>query len=212
MRGLDRASPALLDAIRYVPVEIDGRRLEPDSATRPIPLTPGERRIAARAPDGRQAVQTLSIEPSARAKLELRFQPVPSDPPARAVAAPRGADPPGPREPGASQSDGASSLRTVAYVAGGVGALGFVAFGVFGAMNSATYHDLEDSCADSSCAAERADDIDRGRRYQLFANLGLGVGIAGAVAGTLTYVISLGSESELEATAEPGGVTLRGRF
>ena len=111
--------------------------------------------------------------------------------------------------------------RTWAYVAGGVGALGVVTYGVFGAMNLSKHSKLMNECPDRECPPEfdYQGDVDAGRRNKHIANAGFAVGIVGLGAGAALYVLSLDSKKDgpkASSTAQvgvgPGSVTVRGTF
>lgn len=105
--------------------------------------------------------------------------------------------------------------RTAAYVSGGVGVAGLAAFGVFALLNRSAYQDLKDSCPDDSCPESKADRIDIGQRYQLFANVGLAVGVLGLATGTTLYFVAPDespSQDSLALSAGFEGVVLSGRF
>lgn len=111
------------------------------------------------------------------------------------------------------------SKRQWAYVAGGVGAAGFVTFGVFGVMNNARYNDLQNSCPGGQCPGDRSGDVDAGRRYQTIANVGLAVGVVGLGAGTALYFMSRGEQPKQSGAARttevavgPGSVLVTGSF
>jgi hypothetical protein len=96
--------------------------------------------------------------------------------------------------------------RTWTYVAYGAGGAGLVTFITFGALNHSVYKDLTDACPNMHCPPEQQDQIDKGRRYQALANVGLGVALIGAGVGT--YLL-LSSESAAaspvdEARRRPG--------
>ncbi len=111
-----------------------------------------------------------------------------------------------------------TSMRTWAYVAGGVGAAGLLTFGVFGALNNSRYNELDEQCPNGACPPGRTDDIDGGRRYQLLANIGLGVGIVGLGTGVTLFVLSGGGKAPVQEArgttlrVAPGSVSLQGRF
>lgn len=91
-------------------------------------------------------------------------------------------------------------LRWAAFGSAGVGVVGLAAFGVFGYLNHKAYGDLESSCSRNRCPSSSADEINEGRRYQLIANVGLGVAAVGAIAATTLFV--------LLPRKEPGGANV----
>jgi tetratricopeptide (TPR) repeat protein len=106
-------------------------------------------------------------------------------------------------------------LRTAAYVSGAVGVAGFAAFGVFGFLNHSTYSNLESKCSNNICSGSQMDDVDKGRRYQLIANIGLGVGAVGTAAAVTLFILSSGQSAQERGTAlmlGPGNLSLSGRF
>jgi hypothetical protein len=104
-----------------------------------------------------------------------------------------------------------TDLRTWSYVAGGVGVVGLVTFGVFGAMSRSKYNDLKDTCG-GHCPPSRQDDIDSGKRSQTIANIGLVVGIVGVATGVTLFVLSGKKKQSTEVVASPSWIGVRGVF
>jgi hypothetical protein len=112
------------------------------------------------------------------------------------------------------------TLKQWSYVAGGVGAVGLITFGVFGLMNQSKYDKLKSDCNNGPCPTDRSDDISTGRTYQTVANVGLVVGILGVGTGVALYVI--GSKKKPEQPAArwsmpqvavgPGSLLISGKF
>ncbi len=183
-----------------------------------VKWTAGER-IAVRAskvdiefrfPNGQNHRESLDLKAGETRKLTAKAgpAPAPASPPIAKVEASTPSANPQPE----SHSNG---LRTAAYVAGGVGALGLVSFGVFGYLDRSAYSDLKSKCSGSTCPPAQSNDIDAGRRYQLIANIGLGVAAVGvATATTLFLVSSPGKSRERKVTLQlgPGSVFVRGKF
>jgi hypothetical protein len=103
------------------------------------------------------------------------------------------------------------------YAAGGVGVVGFVLFGAFGSMSASTASDL-DACA-PSCPEDLRADADAGKRNQLIANVGLGIGIAGIAAAATIWTLDIVLDDDDEHVAEawrvqvgPTGARLMTRF
>ncbi len=108
-----------------------------------------------------------------------------------------------------------NSLRTAAFLSAGVGVVGLSAFGIFGYLDKKTHSDLESECKNSLCPATSIDKVDSGRRYQLIANVGLGVAVVGAAAAATLFVLSprkAPESAQLAVRASPTGLFVDGRF
>ncbi|MBW2455853.1 MAG: hypothetical protein JRI68_15155 [Deltaproteobacteria bacterium] len=121
----------------------------------------------------------------------------------------------GPAEQPAGSGTG-DLQRTMAYVAGGVGAAALITAAVFGGMALSTHDDIEETCGLAYCP-ERQDDIDSGKTYQTVSNVMLVLGLVGVSAGVVLYFTSPSEPDEQTAwvpalTIGPGSVSLEGRF
>jgi hypothetical protein len=166
---------------------VAGKPVALEAIQQPLVLAPGSVTIKASAP-GRPPLERrldLAAGSSTDVRLDLNA-------PAEAPAA----EPlPTPSEP-APQSDTKTPapsdgfpMKTAAYIAGGVGVLGFAAFGIFGSMNNSKFDSLDSDCNDGRCPEARQSDIDAGRRYQTFANVGLVVGVVGVGTGITLFLL-----------------------
>jgi hypothetical protein len=75
------------------------------------------------------------------------------------------------------------------WTAAGIGSLGLLSFGVFGALARSRYASLESHCNPLPCPASEAGNVESGRSYQLVANVSLAVGISGAVTAVTLFVL-----------------------
>jgi hypothetical protein len=169
----------------------------------PIVVTAGEKTFRRDVSVAAGSTQTVSVDFAARRPMDSggAADPIPPEP------APQTAE-------NAVRLGSDSSMRTWAYVAGGAGVAGLLTFGVFGLLNNSSYSSLEDDCPNGRCPPGHNDDIDAGRRYQLIANVGLGVGIVGVAAGTTLFLLG-STQSEQPQTAlriAPGAVSVESRF
>jgi hypothetical protein len=200
-------------------IDIGGRSRSPDSLSEPVALTPGHTKIEAVAPNGkvakadiyvaagRKAMVTLALgetvtvgtppPPGEEEEEEPELEPVETTPP--------------PTPP--VQEEGAN-LKPWAFVAGGIGLAGGGAFAAFGILSTNHYNDLEDACAeDGSCPTDSQKDIDNGKQYQLFANIGLGVGIAGVATSALLFILDAkGKKGPVEVNVGYRSIELKGEF
>jgi hypothetical protein len=116
--------------------------------------------------------------------------------------------------PAAPASHG-PSLRTWAYVSGGIGVVGLATFVLFGALAHSKYDQLETHCANGPCPASQADAIASGKTDQTIANVGLVIGILGAATGTTLFVLSRKNADAAPAAAlvvGPSWIGVRGRL
>jgi hypothetical protein len=193
--------------------KIGDKSYEPAALREPIAVTPGKTTIVVNAAGPKElrrevvveagATQTVSVDFAAPRSMDSGKDPEPSPP----------EPPPKPAESTVSVGPD-TSMRTWAYVAGAAGAAGLVTFGVFGLLNNSSYSSLEDDCPGGRCPPGRNGDIDAGRRYQLIANVGLGVGVVGLAAGTTLFVLSSKSSEQPQTSLRiaPGAVSFERRF
>ncbi len=180
---------------------------------KPVTFTPGERfavvesrvEIQLRLPDGKVTRETLDLT-----KQETRHVTANETKPPEALTK---APPPVDATP-APRADTPNNIwRTAAYVAGGVGAAGLVTFGVFGVLDHSTYSDLQSKCNADGCASSGTSQIDKGRKYQTIANIGLGVGALGAAAAVTLFIVAPArSERAVAVQLGPGSLRVQGEF
>lgn len=176
-------------------VVIDGR--EPlSSAGRTLELDPGTHSIEASATGYEPDSASFQLVSGERETLiELRLTPIPED-------APPAPPPPPSKRP---------LPLWPAYVSGAVGAAGFAVLGIMGSKARSGDRDL-DTCAPTKTCLEG--DVDTVRGQYALANVGLGLGIAGAVGaiGWSIVAVNSRSRSNVGLIVTPSGVSARGRF
>jgi hypothetical protein len=85
-------------------------------------------------------------------------------------------------------------------------------------MSTSKFNDLEKVCTNDHCPPDRASDIDDGKRFQTFANIGLAVGAVGLASSVVLFLISPSSPEKPKPAADTevglglGSVQVRGRF
>jgi hypothetical protein len=189
---------------------IGERRYSSEHFGKPIPLDPGRVEIVTivNGADGRTATleaeagKTYPLPTGSEASELPAATPAPATPtksPATAVVA---------------TTDSGSGLRTAAWISAGVGVAGVAGFAIFGMMSKSQYESLEKECPGGRCGPDRQEDIDSGERNQLFANIGLAVGVVGIGVGATLFVLSSGSDEQEHGrvTLGPAGVAYRGSF
>ncbi len=188
-------------------LQIGGEEVKRAGWSEPAPVMPGTTEIVVQTP-GRAPVRR-SVTVAAGEKTSLSID-------ANEGGAAGGFDGVGATEgskPSAVKA-GDPSLRTWAYVAGGIGVAGFATFAIFGALSSSKYSSLKDECG-GPCPESRRDDIESGKTQQTIANVGFAVGVVGLAAGVGLFL--LGSKSQptsktTEVVLSPSWIGLRGTF
>ncbi|MBC7171222.1 MAG: hypothetical protein H5U40_02285 [Polyangiaceae bacterium] len=156
--------------------------------------------------DERDALEARLVNLEARAAAEAEEQPRQNE------AAPAAAT--GPRV-----SETRPRVGVPALIAYGVGGAGLVTFAVAGGLAIAEDSSLAESCGRDAGRTCSADEVAGLRRRTLTADIGLGVGLAGAVTGVvLTFVGRDPNEDERALTVRPAftassvGLVAQGRF
>lgn len=126
-----------------------------------------------------------ALAAGARQRVRFDLRPAPSEPPARSYAPP-----------------------TASWALGGVGFAGLVTFATFGGLALAIDADLE-ACS-ASCGPARRGDADRGKAFQITANVGAAVGGAALVAAAIVWIVDAASPRAAGSLAARGqGLELR---
>jgi hypothetical protein len=188
---------------------VDGETIKRAAWSEPIPVSPENSQVVVTTP-GHTPV-TTAVKVGAGQKQALTVD---------ALSADTGPATPSPTEAPATAQASTSgiSMRTWAYVAGGVGVAGLVTFAIGGLMAKGTYDDLNNACQGGPCPASKQGEIDSGKTQQTVANVGLGVGIVGVVAGATLFVLSMPKKDETPAAPAtslvfgPGWAGVRGSF
>lgn len=171
----------------------------------PVPVMPGNVAVVAQNPDGRRVERAVEIAGGATKTVTLSL--------GAATAQPAPAPPPdAPAEEGPPWFSAVRGAG-IAVVAVGVG--GIVLFAVQNGVADDRLETLEAECGASPCPDEPrfAELIDEGETAQTIAGIGLGVGIAGILAGTAMLIFGAPETAAESAIApHPGGAALRVRF
>jgi hypothetical protein len=113
---------------------------------------------------------------------------------------------PPPDEPATKQED-SGTLFTLGWVAAGVGVAGMVMFAVAGSMANSRFSDIQATCGAPPCTDPALrDDINGGKTLDLIANVGVGIGAVGLVAGTVMLIVGWPSGEASQQPSELQGV------
>ncbi len=185
-------------------ITVDGKPVDPALLGKPFTVPPQTLRIVATGADGTTTEATPTVAAGSTQSITLAR--TASGKPAEGKPAPI-APPP----PAADEGGGFGVVRGVGIGVLAVGIGGFVAFAVGTVQADEQYATLEDECGAGPCRGAKYDDIiSDGKASETIAYVGLGVGVAGVVAGTLMMIFG-GPEEPAKAAWLPtaDGVMVR---
>jgi hypothetical protein len=169
---------AVVDRPPDLVVEINGAPLQANRVGVPVAVAVGSAIVRVRAPGKQDVERRLALRGGEVTTVTVALEPVAREPPASAPPREETARPPG-----------LGGVRIGGIVTLGLGAAGMATFGVFAAMANHRYSTLYAECHGMACTMPALQgDIDGGRKLDLAANIALGVGVAGLVAGTAMVV------------------------
>ncbi|MCB9609248.1 MAG: hypothetical protein H6716_21825 [Polyangiaceae bacterium] len=213
-----------------------GQRKVPQNLWRGVAVKPGLVHVVARLPGGRRAWRPVQIQAGDAKSIELDLTSaeegpaniVPWETASKASPAPQGDTfrggpaPDTSSEPMPDPRGDKPPYREFSYIAAGVGGVGLLTFGIAGLMSQSTHSQLESDCPDNACSESSAGLIDRGKREQTIANIGLGVGVVGLGAAAVFYFMDQQSGASARrspalrlarrVTLSPGFVGYEGSF
>jgi len=170
----------------------------------PAPVLPGTTEIDVETPGQPKVTSSVTVSAGQTEHTHIDAQSSPAPEKAKAEVSPAPAN--GHRE----------TMRTAAYVAGGVGAAGLVTFLVAGVLSNRTYGDLQSTCGKGPCTSSSSnDEISRGKTQQTIANVGLVAFVLGAGAGVTLFVLSQPHKDNTASARvlfDATGVKVRGSF
>ena len=201
-------------------IKVAGRAVDVAELDAPLVVVPGRTDVVATTTDGHVAKGEVHLAAGGEGTLTLKLdetvtvgEPAETEPEAQASPPPEPTPTPAPEEPPPRRR----RPSPLAYVAGGVGVIGFTAFGVFGRQAKSKFDDLESRCPDDACPPDAQTDIDSGRTAQTLANVGLAVGVVGVVTSATLFVARRrgGRETKnasVRLSVAPTALALEGRF
>jgi hypothetical protein len=193
-------------------------RYGPLGASARIGLRPGHHRLTVELAGYDKAVWELDAVPRQEQSNRFVLQAAAQAPaPVVATAPPAQEAPPPPPE-----TSGGSGLRTGAFVAFGVGAVGLGLGTVFALQANGKYTDANDMCPNFPCQLTQADAdkrqslADDGDKAKTISLVGFIAGGLGVATGVTLFVLSNGQNKQAAVTVSPvvgfGSAALRGTF
>ena len=203
---------SLVDVPSGLAVRLDGAPIEEKDLGSPIVVEPGAHKVEGTATEMAPVSRDVSVEAGESKTTILTFKKVDAPPPPTAPD-------PAPAKPEAAPSK-PFPMRTVGFVAGGVGAAGLAVFTVAGLMAKGTFNRMSEVCGANGCSEPgQLSDIDKGRSQQTMANVGLVVGVVGLAAGATLVILSNrshGSDPSASVAISPtlggGSISYTGKF
>jgi hypothetical protein len=169
------------------------------------PINPGLHRIAVRVAGQLRTSRELSLLETESYQVELDVSPakpvlkpvLPDEHPAITTEAPQAAPP--------------NTMRTLGYVAIGVGVLG-LGIGAYTGLVALHHKSDLDSACNPQCPRSSASEVDGFRSNRTASWLGFGVGIAAGATGVLLLTLGQPAQEHLAIRALPNGLQIGGRL
>ncbi len=176
----------------------------------PLTVVPGTIRVAAKGADGAVIEKSVTVQAGSTLAVTLERQ---SSGPGPEVG-PGRAEPGTSPAPPAEEGGGFGVVRGVGIGVAALGVGGFVLFAVGTVQADDKLGTLEDECGGGPCTDPKYEDvIQSGKTSEILAYTGLGVGVAGVVAGTLMMIFGGPGDPEPRGAAfEPTANGFRVRF
>jgi hypothetical protein len=190
-------------------VKIDGKEISSAAIGVKRAIDPGRRTIYVEAPGLIPVEKTVDLPEGASAKIALTLleEDAPPQPPKVEIVT-------------ANASSSESSYKLPMMIAFGVGAAGFVASGVTGALMLGQRSELKEQCdAERRCPSSVEGHLSKYRTYGTISAITLGVGVAGAATGLTLFLLDKKKDKErppgrvaLQPSILPGYVGVEGSF
>jgi hypothetical protein len=188
-------------------VKIDGKPVASAAVGVKRAIDPGKRTILVEAPGLLSAEKTVDLPEGSSAKIAMTLleEDAPPQPPQVEITA-------------AAPASTAEKSKLPMMIAFGVGAAGFVASGVTGALMLSERSQLKEQCnTQRRCPSDARDDLSNYQTYGTISAITLGVGVAGAATGITLLLLDKKQERPpgelaLRPSIAPGFVGLNGSF
>ena len=188
-----RVIVAATDPPEGLEVLVGGRPVEEKDFGRQLGVEPGEVTITAKAPEHHGFVLVKELGPGAVETIAISLRALKDDtgPGGRIIV-----------------DEDSDALWISGFVVAGVGVAGMTLFAVFGSLSNSRFAEVEEECITAPCSDPKYTDlIEEGETWDLVANIGLGVGAAGLVAGAAMIIFgwpydSAGADEPTEEDAD----------
>jgi hypothetical protein len=212
---LGRVIISLSDAPPNLAVTLDGNAVEEKMLGSSIVVEPGAHRVEASASGLAPIRRDVNIDGGEVKTVPISFKKGVGDEAPFAVSTPSSGSA-STAPPFETRSDDGATMRTMGFVAGGVGVAGLAVFTITGLMAKSAFDDLERQCHGPCADASYVDRINRGKALQTTANVGLVVGLVGVATGTMLFVLGRPKHGDAPVSVSlsngGGAISYEGRF
>jgi hypothetical protein len=207
-RRVGKLVVALADPGAGATVTLDGAPLGADRLGIPIAVQPGTLTIEATHAGDAPVRREIAVGAGETKTVAIAFTSAAS---AASAAGPVSTTPK-PAPPVDAPTHG-GGVRVAGFFVAGLGVAGMGAFVGAGLAAKSKFSSVEAACGGVRCTDPKYGGvIDSGKTLQALANAGLGVGVAGIVAGTLMIALGGATKGPLPASVEVGPTGLRLRY
>ena len=211
---LARVIISLSETLPNVAVTLDGNVVEEKTLGSSIVVEPGAHRVEASTSGLAPIRRDVNLEGGEVKTVPMSFKKGGDEVPFAVATPSNGSLSTAP--PNETRSDDGATMRTMGFVAGGVGVAGLVVFTITGLMAKSAFNDLETQCHGPCTDASYVGRINRGKALQTTANVGLVVGLVGLATGTTLFVLGRPKHGDAPVSVSlsngAGTISYEGRF
>jgi hypothetical protein len=174
-------------------VKLDHERLDPALVGSPIVISPGLHQVEAESEGAKPVLREVLLDKGGSKVIAILIELAPINQ----------------MVPASAQSTG-HYLTVFGYVAGGLGLVGWATYAVAGLKARSDYNQLHADCPTRCSDAAHRNQANEGKTFQTVANVGLGVGVAGTLAGAALFYVGLSHRDgpRTSVAFAPGGMTI----
>jgi hypothetical protein len=163
-------------------VTLDEASLASSAVGNRVDVNPGPHKVTVEIPNGGpRTVEEANVSPGEKDHVVVVVVNEKAAPMTPATTSPPKTSPSSPVE--AKPKSGLAAVPIPSWIGWGVGAVGLIGFGIFGASALSDYNRYESQCG-NSCTGEARDDVEQS---MILADVLLGIGLVGAAVGTVFY-------------------------
>jgi len=182
-------------------VKLDHERLDPALVGSPIVISPGLHQVEAESEGAKPVLREVLLDKGGSKVIAILFE---EESKKTIELAPINQ-----MVPASAQSTG-HYLTVFGYVAGGLGLVGWATYAVAGLKARSDYNQLHADCPTRCSDAAHRNQANEGKTFQTVANVGLGVGVAGTLAGAALFYVGLSHRDgpRTSVAFAPGAMTI----